>query len=112
MYTKFRNVEFTYHVKESNINKKGIFTNEDIKTGRILAKLDPFDYPPILNYINHSCTPNSALSENFSILAATKNIQVNEEITIDYRVLDPSKFLKFEFICHCGNCNNSTIKMD
>lgn len=100
---------FTCSVQESSINKRGIFSGEQINAGKILAKLDPFDYPCILNYINHSCDPNAVLSENFSILAAVKNICKGEEVTIDYRRLDPRKFLKFEFICGCGSCQNICI---
>lgn len=55
----------------------------------------------VLNYINHSCRPNSKLSIlGKPKLIAIKNILKGEEITCDY---DKTEINGFQFKCNCGN---------
>ncbi len=64
--------------------------------------------------MNHSCNPNCWYIDDIT-LAASKNITIGEEITIDYAtVMCPSGIENSEMICHCGarNCRGSISKMD
>ena len=56
--------------------------------------------PP--DYVNHSCSPNSGLSGQIT-LVAMRDIEVGEEITYDYAMSDGSPY--DEFSCSCGSAH-------
>ena len=59
----------------------------------------------VLNYVNHSCNPNTKLIlKDIPKLVALRNIEPQEEITCDY---DISEINGFSFACNCEekNCN-------
>jgi uncharacterized protein len=116
-------------IKESKTHKKGMFAKEAfqkgeitfVKGGHILTKEQIFStgvinsYHPIADnlflgatnareeygiklYINHSCCPNCGLRGEITFVAM-KDIEVGEELTIDYAFIDNEEY-KFE--CTCG----------
>lgn len=54
--------------------------------------------PP--DYVNHSCSPNSGLSGQIS-LVSMRDIKPGEEVTYDYAMSDGSSY--DEFPCGCGS---------
>ncbi len=53
------------------------------------------------DYFNHSCNPNAGINGQI-MLVAMRNIEVGEEITLDY-AMAVSQFIGMEdFPCHCG----------
>ena len=56
-------------------------------------------------YINHHCRPNSFVDSDKSLIVAKKDIQADEEITIDY--LQTESMLAESFHCHC--CDGKLI---
>lgn len=115
--------------KQSSIHGKGIFSIQEIKEGEIVCIIkgrrmfkinknekDALAHPnwvgfkinnwvdpvPPYKYLNHSCKPNTAIKGS-KTLVALKNIEKDEEITIDYSIIeaDPRWYMK----CHCGNNN-------
>lgn len=116
----------------SEITGVGIFAKEVIhvgevvcvKGGHILRKEELFSssvinsYHPISDdlyiaaktedeeeaikiYINHSCEPNCGLRGEITFVAI-REIQVDEEITLDYAFLDNEGY---SFWCNCGSKN-------
>ena len=99
-------------VKESEINSKGVFANKDISKGKIIGEFNgkicslkeaeekKFDMNYLLQldwdkwmlveskekYLNHSCGPNIGIKNNK--LITLKDIRKNEELTIDYDLLE------------------------
>lgn len=55
-------------------------------------------------YINHSCEPNTWMNDAHTI-AALKNIEKGEEITIDYAVLNNGDNYLSKWECKCGSPN-------
>ncbi|GAI57134.1 unnamed protein product [marine sediment metagenome] len=105
--------------KKSKIHRFGIFTLEDIKKGKEFYKIPTnkildYNHPKavkvgpkkyiwderVLNYVNHSCKPNSKVDIKKLVLIAIKDIKTGEEITCDYEKTDPNGF---KFICNCKN---------
>jgi uncharacterized protein len=111
-------------VKDSNIQGKGVFANQDFKKGEIILKWDPLKlqekdldkYPKkyiILvdkkyflmqspeKYINHSCEPNAKTDLEAKGDRAIRDIKKGEEITIEYQEDNFSDNPK----CNCGSKN-------
>ena len=58
--------------------------------------------PKILNWVNHSCNPNSKIELFPPLLQSIREILPNEEITVDYNKTElPNKKVK----CNCGEKN-------
>jgi hypothetical protein len=112
-------------IKGSKIHGQGIFTEKNINERELfylipinnisqepkskLAKIYDIGWvndPEILNWINHSCNPNSELiiKNKQPYLCAIKNIQPDTEITVDYNLTEYGG----EYI-EC-NCNDSNCK--
>ena len=76
------------------------------KCAKIAEKMFVSD-PKILNWVNHSCVPNSELvfQENKVFLRAKRDILPGEEITVDYCETEEKNNLVF---CNCGSskCRN------
>jgi hypothetical protein len=60
----------------------------------------PHELPEVGDFINHSCSPNSGLSGQMS-LVALRPIAKGEEICYDYAMSDGSAY--DEFNCSCGS---------
>ena len=110
-------------IKDSMINGKGIFTEKNINEKELfyLVPINDISQKPkskwakiydigwvndleILNWINHSCNPNSELiiENKQPYLRAIKNIQPDTEITVDYNTTeDGGEYVK----CNCGDNN-------
>jgi len=98
-------MDIRFEKRPSNIDGFGIFTNKSIpkemifyqipldkiysepkaRCARIADKKFVYD-DNVLNWINHSCNPNSKLdiNRNDPVLIAIRDILLNEEITVDY----------------------------
>ena len=61
------------------------------------------DHDCLLRYINHSCSP-SAYVERDGIIRAMRNINVGEEITIDYATTESDPYWSMECSCKSENC--------
>lgn len=62
--------------------------------------------------VNHSCDPNCKIV-GFNKLVAKRNIEINEELTIDYGTVSIGKGMTIISECNCGTtaCRH-TIKTD
>jgi SET domain-containing protein len=116
-------------IRESKTHKRGMFAVEliskgevvFIKGGHVLKHEQIFStgvinsYHPIDDlyflgatnaeeedgiklYINHSCHPNCGIRGEITFVAL-RNINTNEELTIDYAFLDNEDY---SFLCFCG----------
>lgn len=123
---KMENKSKKIYVGKSKICGKGIFAKKDIKKEEIVGVIRGFkkfkinrnikdvlshpdwvgfkmhtwiDPVPPYKYLNHSCNPNVAILGNKTLIAI-KNISKDEEITIDYSIIeaDPRWYMK----CFCG----------
>lgn len=117
-------------IRKSGINKKGMFAKELIKKdeivyikgGHIITRNEIYttsiinSYLPISDeyyigaltkdeeediklYNNHSCDPNCGMHGEITFIAI-RDIQPNEELTIDYAFIDNENY---SFECHCGS---------
>lgn len=116
---------------ESKIHGKGIFARTKIKEGEVFyfVPLGSFSEVPksrwayigknlwisdeeVLNYVNHSCNPNSILdiSDN-PILIAKKEILKGEEVTVDYTLTEKGGK---KVPCKCKNikCKGYFLRME
>lgn len=109
--------------RKSKIHGFGIFTGKKIKKGeqfysvpldklykkthKRYARIGKNKYVSdnkILNWVNHSCNPNTKLDiKNKPKLVAIKDILINEEITANY---EKTELKKSKIKCNCGlkNC--------
>jgi hypothetical protein len=107
--------------RKSKIQGIGIFTDNKIESKKVFYRipLDKVYNQPhkkcafigknrwvndnlILNWINHSCIPNTILDVNSKIpkLIAKRNVNAGEEITVNYFLTE----LQGKLIdCNCGN---------
>lgn len=119
-----------FYVAKSGKEGEGIFACEFIKKGQIIGKfsgdivkfepktkedslmgehwlyLKPntwLDVKSDERYLNHSCEPNAGISGSVTI-KALKDIEPNEEITIDYSTTEEDP--NWSMVCSCGlpNC--------
>ncbi len=109
---------------KSEINGFGIFSKDKIVKGKKYypAPLDLiYSHPQkncarisegkylfdnkILNWVNHSCNPNSKLEVNKDkvFLTAIKNIYPGKEITVNYNKTEPLG-IKVKCTCKSKNC--------
>ena len=112
-----------FEIKNSKINGEGVFALKDIKPNHnfYLIPMDkvskvPAPYfaricsntfvndPVVLNYVNHSCDPNSEIivEQNRVVLRSKRKIVAGEEITVDYCVTEEKNTLKE---CNCKSLN-------
>ena len=113
-----------FEIKNSIIHDKGVFALKDIKSNcnfylipmdnvsktsapsfaRICTNTFVND-PVVLNYVNHSCNPNSeiVLEQSRVVLHSKRKILKGEEITVDYCVTEEKNTLK-ECKCNSSNC--------
>lgn len=118
-----------FYSGESKIHSKGIFANKNIKKEEIVGVIqgpkkfkinknaaDALSNPdwvgfdlnywidpiPPYKHLNHSCDPNVAILGN-KTLVAIKNIAKNEEITIDYSIIEADP--RWHMRCTCGEKN-------
>lgn len=106
--------------RKSKIDEFGIFTNEIIKEGSEFYKIPTnnvstkpqskvarignkyFSDEKILNYINHSCDPNSKIDVGKICLIALRDIKNGEEITVNY---DRTELDGVKVLCNCKSRN-------
>lgn len=110
--------------QNSQIHGIGIFTSQQINKGAVFYSV-PFsniykspkpnyahigennfvDDAEVLNWVNHSCNPNTILEIKNSkpILVAKRNINANEEITVDYELTESNG--EYEVKCNCCSSN-------
>jgi len=106
--------------KKSRIHGKGVFTKEEILKNRIIHTVtlekiylkhkkrcayigeNRWVEDKILNFINHSCCPNTILIFNRKnpIIKSIKKINKGEEITLNYNKTEKGKS---KVRCKCGS---------
>ncbi|MCA9497073.1 MAG: SET domain-containing protein-lysine N-methyltransferase [Nanoarchaeota archaeon] len=117
-------MEFRFEKKISKIHGQGIFAKDKIPTNIQFYKIPldiVFNEPKskcakiatnqfvfddkILNWINHSCNPNSELNLNKKepVLISLKEILSGEEITVDYNLTEIGG-KKTPCTCNAFNC--------
>jgi hypothetical protein len=81
-----------------------IYLNPKSKCVRIADNKYVYD-DKVLNWVNHSCNPNSKLDINRSVpvLIAIRDILKNEEITVDYNQTEMG-IIKVECTCGSDDC--------
>lgn len=121
----------TVYVAPSAIDKVGIFSSRHIGTGDTVFSvtgkyvrngfsvefarmgpnwigiskelwLDPDPDNP-MTFMNHSCEPNSIVTEGLKVVAL-RDIEVGEEIVMDYSTTEIDPFWKMNCHCHKPSC--------
>lgn len=88
--------------KEANsLYDKGIDHMIQVDEDKFFAATKPEDIEDG-DFINHSCDPNSGLSESMRIIAR-RPIKPGEEITLDYAMFDSSPYT-FSCLCNSPDC--------
>jgi hypothetical protein len=107
--------------KASEIHGEGIFSNKKIRKGEVFYNI-PLDFvfnepkprcayigknnwvcdEEVLNYVNHSCNPNSRFDLETLSLLAIRAIAPEEEITVDYNLTENGNK---KITCNCNNLN-------
>lgn len=82
-----------------NKNLKDVFANPDWVGFKMNNWVDP---AVPFKYLNHSCSPTSAIRGKVT-LVALRNIRKGEEITIDYSIIEADD--RWHMKCHCGSKN-------
>ena len=105
--------------QKSRIHGRGIFAERKIPEGKEFYKI-PLDNildhnapkaahigdglyvldEKVLNWVNHSCEPNSAIDLDKKMLYALCEIKPGEEITVDY---DKTEVEGDKIPCNCGS---------
>lgn len=121
-------------ISDSGIQGKGIYADEDIKTGELIQYIsgkkvkklpkdkndslsipnwfglsrqywiDPEEGP--FRYLNHSCEPNAAIKGTKS-LVAMKPIKKGQEITMDYSMTDADPLWEMDCLCGTKSCRHT-----
>lgn len=107
---------------KSQIHGRGIFTAKDISAHETFYKI-PLEHilhepkkgcafignntwvsdEEVLNYVNHSCNPNSVLElSEIPRLVASRKISIGEEISVDYGLTENSGT---NVPCNCRSSN-------
>jgi uncharacterized protein len=117
-------------IKKSKIHGEGVFAKKNIKKGEVvfivkgkIIKWDVLDQKTSLygpdwigidknhwidpkgagKYLNHSCKPNCGIKGKVCI-TAIKNINIGEEITIDYSISEIDNLWYMDCTCNSTNC--------
>ena len=64
-----------------------------------IAPLEAAEVDRVMMFLNHSCEPNVGVQGNV-IFVAMRDIELGEELTIDYAMIDDIENERLE--CHCG----------
>ncbi len=117
------------YIGKSKLHGKGLFANQNIKKGEIIAIIKG----KVVNWIvinkstsavgpnwiglrknhwinpnhtfeklNHSCNPSSGIRGSRT-LVAIRNIKNEEEVTIDYSITEEDLFWRLNSKCKCGS---------
>jgi len=90
--------------KKKDINNFSVDLQKDLMVYAYSDKDGYIYYPKDNNkYMNHSCNPN-VLDFGDGVEVAIKNIEINEEITCDYRQFYDSDWCA-NFKCNCNSLN-------
>jgi len=77
----------------------------DINGTAVLCPLD-FANPTIDWFINHSCDPNAGSASDIRILTAMRDIEPNEEVTMDDAMVDEDPTWHMECYCDAASCRS------
>ncbi len=117
-------------VRVSEVSGQGAFARVDIAsgttvlplTGRIVhrAQIDENDYDRAIlqieenlfleaeggpdDYINHSCSPNLAFTENGKHFVAIRDIKAGDELTFDYATCEDDPDWQWPCLCASDQC--------
>lgn len=67
--------------------------------------------PDDADYLNHSCDPNAGFNGQI-VVVAMRDIQVGEEICIDYAMCDGSPYDEFDCACGAAGCRGRVTGND
>ena len=116
--------------KQSEIHGKGIFASESIEKGQVFYNVPAtFIYKnpasrhayagngkyvcdeQVLNYVNHSCNPNSMFDSANLSLISLRDIPQGEEITVDYSLTEKNGS---KVVCNCKseNCKGFFLRIE
>ena len=118
-------------IKKSAIQGKGIFSIKEIKKGNLFYKIPTRDisvHPKrrcakigkvwvndkqVLNFINHSCNPNSAITrkQNGVFIQSIKLIKKGDEIVVDYSKTEKGG-TKIKCRCKSPNCRGYFLRVE
>ncbi len=89
-----------FQILPSKIHDRGLFSERRYAAGDFIFSVDIYYHSPQpINFINHSCDPNSSITGK-NVLAL-KIISISTEITIDYDQI-PFDARPWDFECGCG----------
>jgi SET domain-containing protein len=115
--------------RKSKIHGIGIFTNTPIKNGEVFytiprdrtyrkarkrcAKIGNIwiEDKKVLNWVNHSCNPNSKIDIKNASLIAIRDIKPDEEITVDYNKTETGG-VKVKCNCKSEKCRGYFLKLE
>jgi SET domain-containing protein len=113
----------------STIHGTGMFTTQDIPAGRVFYDIPKrersfgfvrnwayikgvwINDPDVLNYVNHSCNPNTRLDTGIPYttrdpcLISLRSIRKAEEITVDYNRTEQAEDTGTRIKCNCSSSN-------
>lgn len=69
-----------------------------VSDGLVIAPKSKEEYESSMMHLNHSCEPNVGV-EGQIVFVTMRNVKPNEELVIDYAMIDDSDG---EMKCHCG----------
>lgn len=69
------------------------------------------DTPEAGDMLNHSCEPNCGLVGS-QVIVAMRDIEVGEELSIDYAMCDASDYDEFTCLCEHSACRGVVTGMD
>ena len=74
-----------FYASESPIHGKGIFSHQDMKNRKFIARTREGKRTDLGRYVNHSKTPNCKVTkEDGCIILEVVEVKENEELTLDY----------------------------
>lgn len=76
-----------------------------------VAPMTEAEIPEVMNYINHSCSPNVGLRGQL-LTVAMRDIDAGEELTGDYCVAYSNDFFHVECRCGTENCRKVITSSD
>ncbi|MDH5718067.1 MAG: SET domain-containing protein-lysine N-methyltransferase [Spirochaetia bacterium] len=96
---------------DKDLQKKFLRYGYDRDFGKIIGTFDYRQVKHISNFLNHSCNPNLVYSENDTIIAK-RDIQIGEELTLDYGSFIVNVDQDFTCKCNSYNCREKVTKDD
>jgi len=95
---------------EENVNKPDGYWGYPIADDYVLAPLNTQEVADVMMFLNHSCDPNVGILGQI-IFVAMRDIDSNEELTIDYAMFGANKE-PMQCNCRSSNCRGIITDSD